>query len=154
MCDADRAPDSDGACGTATAICDATDGYDSTDRVCVTTGQTAAQCQALSMRVLEGSTCASMRNADRAPDSDGACGTATAICDATDGYDGTDRVCVSTPTAVQCVAVGRLLHSTAANGCVTACLANEASSTSVVGSVAAGTCFSRALVSECEQSGL
>ena len=107
MCDANRAPDSDGACDAATAmsVMQRTVIIAQT-RVCVTTGQTAAQCQALSMRVLEGSSCASMCDANRAPDSDGACGTATAICDATDGYDSTDRVCVTSgQTAAECQAL-------------------------------------------------
>ena len=79
LCDANNAPDNTGECDTATTVCDTTDGYDSTDRVCVTSGQTAAECQALSMRVLEGSSCATLCDANRAPDSDGACGTATAM---------------------------------------------------------------------------
>ena len=148
QCGANNAPTSltNRQCIAATTACSGTQGYNAGTRLCVA-NPNEAQCRALSRVRLSGGNCAAMCGANNAPTSltNSQCIAATTACTGAQGYDSGMRTCVSNPTAAQCVAVSRLLHSTAANGCVATCLANEASSTTAVGSVVAGTCFSRTL---------
>ena len=95
MCIANNAPNASGQCGVATTVCAATDGYDSTDRVCVTSSQTATQCQAVSRVRLTGGNCATICATGNAPNASGQCGTATAVCTGTQGYDSSSNVCLA-----------------------------------------------------------
>ena len=94
-CSANNAP-ANGQCGLATTVCATTDGYDNVNNVCVTSGQTAATCQALGMRVLQtGGSCAAMCATNNAPNAGGQCGTATTVCTGAQGYDSGTNTCIA-----------------------------------------------------------
>ena len=120
MCIANNAP-ANGQCGVATTVCTTAQGYNTSTRVCVASPN-VSQCQALS-RVLEGSACAAMCNANRAPDS-GTCGAATTVCTTAQGYNTGTRLCVASPNAAQCQAVRRVRLS--GGNCATMCGNNNA----------------------------
>ena len=134
MCGANNAPTNIGTnnqCATASSVCAATDGYNSGTRTCVTSGHTASTCQAFpgTMRVLEGSTCAAMCNANRAPNSTGTCAAASTVCTTAQGYNSGTRVCVSSPNAAQCQALSRVRLMTGGT-CAAMCAANNAPTSS------------------------
>ena len=94
-------------CGTGEGV---SAGSTATIRVCISpTDATAQQCVNNGDIRREMGGCADMcATANNAPDGNGQCGAATTVCTSTQGYNATDRVCVSSPSSAQCVAVGRV----------------------------------------------
>ena len=137
------------ACQDRATACKGTQGYFAATKTC---GEptSVANCAGLTNMIFNAGTtnacvsAASDCDSGEALNTAGtACVDATMACSTAQGFDNANRVCVDSPTAAQCVAVMRLLSSTAGNGCVTACAADEASSSSMVGSVAAGNMFQK-----------
>ena len=122
-CIANNAP-ANGQCGVATTVCATTDGYNTGTRTCVTSGQTAATCQALAMRVLQtGGNCAAMCADNNAPNASGQCGTATSVCTGAQGYDSGTNTCIaagSVGSVAQCSVFSSKNVYRPSTGCVTA----------------------------------